>query len=404
MPIRPLSILALAALVACGGSTAATTAPTPTSTGPLYAIATQVIGQTSTTYVALVDDLDRAADVPLESAVEIAGRAIAVGPTKGGLLFTGSNESPEITRWTLSPSGTLDRGASVSFARYGVSEVFAYPEQFHFVSETKAYYLEDATLQLFVWNPSTMTIEKVVPLDGLARAGWTMTFGIAAVLRGDELIVVSSYYKPNDEIYDKETRIAFIDTKTDAVAATITETRCSYLGHSVVGPSGEVYLGSEVYTAAVERAIGATHGGPSCAVRIPAGQRATDPGYLFDFAASAGKPAGSLLPAGGSEAFVRVLDEGLLPERKLSPRELFGGAYWRWAKTDLARPDAQTTLLADLPPGPSSILLYKVDGRVLTNESAADYSSTTLLDLSHATGPRRGAKIRGVPFGIVRVR
>jgi hypothetical protein len=387
------------------GAPVAADGASPTA-GALYAVSTQVIGpMSSTTYVALVPSLDTTEKIDLTKALELPGRALAVGPDRGGAMFVSGTENPTLTRYDVTPDGRFVKGASASFAGVGLTSLFAYAEQFVFVSATKAYFFDDDTLQAVIWNPSTMTVTGTVSLAALNKPGWSVTFGIATLKRGNEVVLTTGYYDQKSQKNLRGVNVVFVDTATDQVTIA-SDDRCAYVASgSVLAPTGDIYIASDVWTSAIEEVLGAESGGPACILRIKAGERRVDPTFMVKHnERTGGAPAGSLLAGPGNTVFVRVLDRALLPSAKpKTVQELWGGAYWRWWALDLTGPGAMR-VAAELPPGPASILQYQVDGRTLTNESSADYAMTTLLDLGAAGGAKRGVSMNGVPFAVVRVR
>ncbi len=396
-----MSVVAVCSL-SCGVRTPAPVGGDSIRQGPLYAVTAQILGDTPTSYVKLVSSIEDMGTATRDDAIEIAGRAIGFAPEKSGLLFTASSEGATITRWQLD-GARLNMSGAISFAAYGVTAINAYPGQFQFISETRAYFIDDVTLQLLVWNPQTLTITKAIPLKDIAKPGWSVTIGLNSTLRDADFVFTASYYKEEQEVYDSETRVVFVDTASDEIVSVVSDSRCAYLIRSFQTSSGDIYFGSDVYAAAIKHTLGPSFAASSCAVRIAKGQRSFDAQNTIDFEARAGAPAGTLIPGPDGFAYLRQLQPALVPQGQLSPRELAAGPYWRWARISLSNTEP-AELVTELPQAPSSILNYLVDGRVFTSASTPDYRETTLVELSAAGGPRPGLTFQGVPFSILRLR
>lgn len=375
------------------------------SAGPLYGITTQILGEVFTSYLVPAASLEAGAEASLDTAIEFAGRAVGVGANRGGAVFVATDQSPVLTRYEARGNG-FTLGQEVSFAGYGVTGLLAFSEQFVFVDDEKAYFIHDDSDQIIIWNPAEMTVRRSIDLTALAREGWGMTTGLTPKLWQGYLVFALSFFQEEDERYSNETTIVFVDTQSDEIVASVTDARCSYLAASMESTEGDLYFGSSAYTAAVRAVLGDQYGGPSCVLRVTSGSRVTDPDFTLDLLELAGGPAGDLVPGAGNRAFTRVLDPALVPAAAPeTPSELSSPAYWRWAElADITDRSTELTLLSALEPGPSSSLSYAVDGRTLASQSAADYSSTTLIDLAAEAGPALGVEVRGIPFSVVRVR
>jgi hypothetical protein len=377
-----------------------------TAVAPLYAVTTQVLGDVPVSYVALVSDLSASETADTGDALEVPGRALAVGPNGAGYVLVASSEAPTLTRYDIAAGGEFKEGATLSFANLGVASLLAFAQQFVFVSPTKAYFLDDTSdARLLVFNPEEMTLTGSVPLDGIVRDGWSFTYGLSAKLRGDQLVFTASYYDDESGAFDAETRLIVVDTGTDSVVSVTPESRCGYLLHSIVGADGTLYFGSNVYTSVVEEVLGDAFGGPSCVLRLPEGATAFDDDYLFDLqAAAAENVVGSLIAGSDGRVYTRVLSRELLPSDAdfVEPGALSNGPYFYWAEVDLGT-SVFSEVLSDLGAGAAQSVEYPVEGRSFIGQSSADFATTTLIDFGEDP-PREGMKFPGIPFSIVRVR
>jgi hypothetical protein len=375
------------------------------ASAPLFAVTTQVFGDVPSSYVALVSDLGAREEADLGAALEVPGRALAVGPQGGGYVLVATSEGPSLTRYDVLADGTFVERAALSFANEGVSSLLAFAQQFVFVSRTKAYFLDDTDVaQIVVFNPEEMTIERTIPIEGVAREGFAFTYGLSAKQRGNELVLTASFYDDESSVFDAEARLVIVDTVTDSVKSVETETRCGYLLSSVESPSGDIYFAADIYTSIVEESLGDEFGGPSCVLRLPAGQSSFDPEFILDLEqATGGTIAGSLVAGNAGRAYTRYLDRSVVPEGAdfSDPAAASSLPYYRWAEVDLDGGTA--TPLLSLEPGAAQSVEYSVESRSFIGISTADFASTTLLDFA-SDPPREGMTFAGVPFSIVRVR
>jgi hypothetical protein len=351
-------------------------------------------------YVGLVPEIDGIGEA-FTATLEIPGYGLAVGPSRGGALYVASDQAATVTRYDVSRSGQIEQGGELSFAAYGVGVIFGYSGQFQFIDPGKAYYLDSESLQALVWNPTEMTVTASLDLSALALPGFYVAFDGEPTRRDRELVMVAGYYDAMAARVAQETRVAFIDTATDTIVV-VSDPRCGYVTHSIEAPNGDIYLASDTWAVSIhEASVGDAPA--SCMLRIRAGEHVIDPDFHGDLAAMTGSPvAGSLLPGAGNKAFLRGFDTTLFQGDASSYEEIWEAAAWRWYELELGS-EAPATVVAELEPGGPSSLQLPFEGRTFTNSSDADYASSVLLDLAHASGPHSVGSVPGIPVGIVRL-
>lgn len=395
-----LLALTLGTALACKPDVEPDPDPVP---GPLFAVSTQVFSPDGeTTFITLVPSLNEG-EVDLTDAIEIPGRGLVTGPENQDVLFVVDGESPEITRFELTPDAQFQAKETVSFAGVGISSLLAFPGQFQFFSDTKAYFLDNENAQIVVWNPSDMTITKTVSLlDGLDIPNAVLTFEIEPTRRGNELIAAVAYFIGDGNEILPETRVVFINTENEEFEV-VSFQGCGDIQNSVTAANGDIYLSTEGFGVAVHRVLGEAAAPAPCLLRIPAGTRTLEnalPGSLNDLF---GAPTGSIVQGNEGSAFVLSLDESLVtPESLQDPLTLRGNPFWRFQEIDL---DTLTPgdFVDEIPPGTASTLTFQSDGRNFLLQIAADFSATTLVEMN-ADSFELGLSMPGVPFGIIRVR
>ena len=390
--------VALLALAGCGGSEPGG----GDSSGSAYLVGTRVFGDdgAATSYFHVLPSIEQGTAVDPGRALEVPGAARLYAAYDLGWFAVGDGESPTITRYTLDDAGALKPGAAISLQAYGVQSLW---DTLYFVSPTKAYYPDRAGTQLVVWNPTAMEITGTIPLPQTARAGFLALYGYTAVTRGDELLFSVGWFdwETNDTILG-ETGLAVIDTKTDTVARFDVDTRCGGVTQAVVTPSGEAYLVSSALAGAGFR-LGRLPSAP-CALRIGADADALDASYVIHLAdLTAGALAGEPVQGGQGRIFLRVFDESLgTVAADANTWDLTGQLAWTWWRWDVASNAA--TRVAELAPATADVLSLEVEGRVYGAETKADYSETTLIELTAAGGPKRALTAPGFLHGVARIR
>src|SRR5262245_30180938 len=121
---------------------------------PLYVVSTSIYsGDDPSGYLAPVSSLEPGTTFDLSRAIEIPESSISARRPDGS-FYTAAMAEPVITRWTVAEDGSLQQEESVSFVNLGVSRADASAELF--LSDEKAYFQDDASRQIVVWNPRAM--------------------------------------------------------------------------------------------------------------------------------------------------------------------------------------------------------------------------------------------------------
>ena len=367
----------------------------------LYALTTQIIGDQSQSYVLLTHSLagDRTLKIE-DGVVEISGRALGTGPEGGGVLFMANDSSPEVTRYELTESDTLEAAGSVSFLGKGVTAFGEYGGQMQFISPEKAYWFDGPTAQIVVWNPTTMEVTGSTSLPGLAEAKLTMSFTAAPIWRGEKLYTFVAWRQGVSII--PRAAVVVIDSKTDA-ATIVEDTRCGYVRDGVLADDGKIYVATEAFGSAAQF-LDIRNPKP-CLLRFDLESETFDAEFKVDLSSLFdGRAAGTLLVGPNNQAFLRVLDESAAsPAALVGPRQLASSSAWGWAKFI---PGEQPTV-EELPTaglGGGSIVTYGLGGRVF-GPRFVEANYTEFAELT-ADGPAKGAALRipGLVFSAVKLR
>ncbi|WP_437961033.1 hypothetical protein WME76_16305 [Sorangium sp. So ce119] len=371
--------------------------------GPMYALTVQVFGPDggdTQSYILVTDTLDSDQPLSLDDGVEVLGRALGVGPDGGGAVFVASDAAATVTRYDLRQDGRLEEGDTVSFQGKGLAKIGEYGSQFHFVSETKAYFFDGPTAQVVVWNPEEMAVTGDIPLESLVVPDATLTYSSAPPLRLGGDVITFGGWRIGPEV-PSLAAVVVVDSATDE-ATVVTDERCGYVRDGVEGPDGMIYVATEAYGAAVHR-LNPDNAAAPCMLRFDPETRQFDPdfhvelGALFD-----GDTAGSLFGGPDGKAFLRVLDESVFEiAADTHPRVLASAAAWRWASVTLG--DTPEATVLDAEPSGGSVLSVALGDRTFLLEFAGQ-ESTTLSELGEE-GPLAAALTApGLAFSAVKLR
>lgn len=368
---------------------------------PAFLLGTRVWDDTSTTsYFHVASSIKAGAAVDEAQALEVPGAAKLYATEGVGWFAIGGSEAPMITRYTLDDEGRLDEGDTISLQNYGVESLW---DTLYVVSPTKMYYPDRDGQRLIIINPSAMEITGEVDLGETGREGFLSLYSYAHLERGSDLLFSVAWidWNETDSILG-ETGLVVLDTQTDTVSRFDVDARCGGITTPVEMSSGDVYFASSALAAAAHRLDRLST--PPCALRVRAGDDAFDANYLENLDELTGNAlAGEPIPGGGSDIFLRAFDDnlGTVADGALT-WELTSQLAWRWLRWtpgtgDMSPVDA-------LEPSTSDVLWFRVDGKVYGTETKADYSKTTLIELTAEGGPRRAMTAPGFLHGVARIR
>jgi hypothetical protein len=399
---RSALLLALTLTAAChdSGSTG------PADLGPwpqAYAVATTLMANTpqATTLLFTVPSLDASVTVDYGQAITIADTVSLFGEPGTGRFFATTAQTANVTRYDVDDHGVITPGPVLSFATLGVSATYS-TRSIAFVSPTKAYLLDDSSLQAISFDPSAMTLGSPIDLRGLGMTGYRTNFAYNVPRRGAQLVIAAFHYDSGYAHVMGVTDLALLDTTTDTVKL-VHDDRCGVFSTAAMLPSGDIYFGQDTYAVALHRLGGDSVAPAGCVLRMKAGQDVLDPSFVLHVAeVTGGQPGGAAIAGPGETLWVRAFDESAFTVGPTTGGvDIMAAPAWRWWKIDPAQPGTAT--VANLPPGAGEVKWFAVDGHSFTGDANADYSMTAIVDL--ATGaPVRGAVVRGHPSGLIKVR
>ena len=366
-----------------------------------FLLGTRVWDDTSTTsYFHLVSSIEAGVAVNEDQALEVPGSAKLFAIEGAGWFAIGNGEAPIITRYTISDQGRLVEAGSLSLLNYGVERLW---ETLYVVSPTKMYYPDREGQRLIIIDPSAMEITGEVDLGETGRAGFLSVFSYAHLERGSDILFSVAWidWNETDSILG-ETGLVALDTETDTVSRFDVDSRCGGITTPVEMSSGAVYFVSSALAAAAHRLDRLPT--PPCALRVRAEDDAFDPDYHERLEGLTGNAlAGEPVPGGESTIFLRAFDESLgnVADGALT-WELTSQSAWRWLRWTPGT--AELSPVAALEPSTADVLWFRVAGKVYGTETTADYSETTLIELTAAGGPRRALTAPGFLHGVAKIR
>jgi hypothetical protein len=290
----------------------------------------------------------------------------------------------------------------MSFADYGVLYMYA-SESVVFVNARKAYYIDLDQLQAISFDPTDMVITGTTSLAGAAREGFLTSFG-QAVVREDGIYFPGQWYTdPDLDRVPSGSMLIRLEPDTDTVTIT-SDPRCAGMYISMTTDAGDSYWFSDSYNTFARVGFGAERGVPDCALRVRAGQTTFDPDWQLDVTTRVGgAPAVAIVEAGGSKAWLRVLDPSVpLPPLPADYNAVNTTPAWQWYLLDVES-DEPAVRNDDRPLSPVGGYGIYVDGRTFVSTENADYSASTLIELT-PDGFIERATVRGVVDHIARAR
>jgi hypothetical protein len=366
--------------------------------GPLYLVHSAM--QTTddrVNYFSLVSSLE-GGKIDYGNSIELVGRPRLYAQEGLGFFAIANAEDLSITRYEIGEEGLVE-GGSISLRSTGVRSLGA--QAVLFVSPTKAYYKDPAEAQIIVWNPTDMVVEDTIALpEEFVREGWITSFG-DWVARDGEAFFAASW---TSQAYDRVaagTSLVRIDTETNEVTITEDE-RCRGL-ETAGNVDGTLYFFSGVINGFGHHVYPSEGGQQDCILRVSPGSEGFDADWTGTL--SSALPEGTAATAAAltadGEIWAQVVDLDTTPDAPGSTYSEWYAGDWRWWHLPVASLDGAVQVPGE--PGAYSSFTVSAESGFYISQTAADYSKTTLMDLSGAE-PKLAASLDGFVLDIVRVR
>jgi len=328
-------------------------------------------------YVSLLSSLDAGTTVDTDAALEVPGFARLFVPERGRDVFIARDEDLAVQKYTIADDGSFIEGPGLSFQSLGTT-YFSF--QNVFVSATKAYYFDDSTNQVVVWNPDSMELITTIPLPMVDRSEEGFIYAVPLpdqrLVRDDGTVLVPFGWANTDfDQFLESTGLLVVDSETDEVVAFVEDERCRSALELAIDTDGTAYFGTWNYAIDYDLETRATGEKPSCMLRVNPGEAEFDPDYfvqLEDIADGrlAVNPRNGPTPG---TAILRVLDETIVDYERVDGATLqSAAAYDGWLVMDLSTGSAEFAprfgkSVSDSP-------FFEVRGVVYSGEVAEDFS------------------------------
>jgi hypothetical protein len=371
------------------------------SSGSLYAINTRVFVQdlmTPTSYIALVDELDRG-EASLDQALELPGGGSLWGVPGSGELYVVSTENLTVTKYRLDGGGELKEAGRIGLSGEGISALVT--ESLSFDGPDRGYLFDMFTAQAVELDLDAMEITGTHDLSALRIKSSEQTFLAEGGFQrhGDKLVAAVYGSSAQYDHADATSKVGFFDPSDGSLE--VVDAPCGGLVYSFTDEGGDRYFATDPWVAAIN-ALDESRAPAPCVARLPADSDELAPETIALNDVTGGV-TGGIIPGSEGTAYVRVLDTEVFPLTKETDYlEPFSAQAWQTWRIEL--PDGKNATKLDRPHIAGGIKFARVGDKVYQNESKADFSSTTLVVTSEGDEPRSGLVVPGVPWNIVQVR
>lgn len=277
---RVLGVVAALAWMSLGCEDGASKIADPTfdAEGPLYAVQANVNApEGRLVYIHLIPSLDAQGRLldPAQ-AIEVSGYSTV--QAFDGALFISDPETRTITRWEVDAGGKATPGARLSLVNEELSTFWN--ENFLYVDAETAWYANEASSEILVWNPGTMELKGRIPVDIQGPAGLTTAFaGLTRV--GRRVFLPVSFVDWDTNEADGGITLAVFSVEDQTLTNVFRDDRCmagSVLPELGVADDGTYHLIGDAWSGAW------IHGGtpkapPACALRVLPGADGFDPDW-----------------------------------------------------------------------------------------------------------------------------
>lgn len=269
---RSSPILLLATIACAGPSDDTDTAPGAAG----YVLGSVVITpEGRTTYFQVLPDLSPDAPITNANAVEAPGNGVLM--THGRDVLLGLAEAPEWVKYTVADDGSIAETGRMSLAGQG----FSYVDYGNtLLSDTIAVSVSTESLVAVIWDPSTMSIVRTVPLPHLAREGYAVE--VWTTIGHDGRIYIPSRWSDwtGGRIYPG-VQTTILDPVSGEIVAIAEDDRCASGGRITFGPDGYGYVMGDgrSYSAHMFANAGGAAAPPNCILRIAPGADDFDADY-----------------------------------------------------------------------------------------------------------------------------
>ena len=368
--------------------------------GPVYIVNSAVFGENfqSNAYLAVASDLE-AGRVELDKAIELTGGATAWALPESGEYYVVETEALVITKYVHGATTRLEEAGRIGLGGAGVSILLG--ESMLLPGGGKGYLFDLMSAQAIELDLEAMEIVGTTDLGELLNPDAPTFIADPGFRRhGDRFVAFTYSMSTEREFVVSQARAVFFDPERGELE--LVDSPCPALMYTVAAENGDLYAASDPYVAAVH-AIDESRAPAPCMVRLPAGSTQFDAEVVDLNALTGGLPTGGLITASPGQAFVRSFDPAESPvDATSSANELYGLPIWATWRIELDSPEGAEAIDRGLLAG--GIKVFEIDGEAYENDSALDFSTTTLVRTTGSDAPAPGLEVPGIALSLVRIR
>lgn len=262
---------------------------TTASEHPLVILTERVVNDLSIHYLHVVNEWPKSGKLDYKKAVELGPPGVM--HVEGSVIYFYHAEKGEIERFTVDEKLRVKGGKTVSFVAYGIKGFDPEPI---WASEDLAFMVDEKTAQVARFNPTTMKIETVEPVDPavLERDGLKVQFQLGVAAGGRVFTAVNWRSWDTNDVYTAAVLGVFNEDDTKGGPALIEDKRCA--ASVAVGPFVE-----DTYVYAIGDGVNGfdilanpkMSNNPQCVVRMPIDGDAFEEDFFIDIQEVTGSPA-----------------------------------------------------------------------------------------------------------------
>jgi hypothetical protein len=367
---------------------------------PLYAIESLLFGmaegETSTSYVMLLDSLDRSEDVTLESGREFPGYVPL--DTVDGKLFAGSGEAPTITGFEVSSAFEWEEIETVSFANFTSASLDG-----NVLVDGRHGVVALGDKNWVSYDPMNLTLGDLIELSAdipSMRDGYLLQRGYGHEITGRTIYQPFYWSDSAFKLFTQESQIAVFDAESSEFTSVI-DAPCPHLHITSVDEDGNMYFSNG--NASIAPAVLSEEQPRNCMVRVNKGADAIDEDFTVDFKdLTDGREGSNFFYVKDGLGFFNVYHaerDELTPETE-SNAVMYSSNYHLWT-LDLKTMKAEMMAGIDYTGG--QYVAFHLGDRVFIALPKSDYSSTAIYEIT-GDGAEKKFDVQGWAFKMLKVR
>jgi len=367
---------------------------------PVYAIESLTFGMnegdSSTSYIILLDSLDTQDEVTLDNGRELPGYAPL--DTVGGKLYAGSGEQPIVTPLEIADDLTWNELETLSFINYTTA-----PLQGYVMVDSKSAFAVLNDQNYVGWDPTALTTGKVLDLP----SSIPQTRGELTLQRGyGHEIVDKSVYQPyywadkSFQVYSQESQIAVLDAASSKFTSVI-DAPCPHLHITTQDENGNLYFSNGI--ASIGSAVLDPAQPRNCMVRVKNGATGVDQAFTVDFKDLAeGREGSNFFYVGRDIGFFNVYHAERDDKEDPAYSDVMYSANYHLWTLDLKTMTAKIMEGIDFSGG--QYVAFHLGERVFVAIPNGQYTSTAVYEITAAGAAEKRFDVQGWAFKMLQVR